>query len=35
MKNKNIGISPQKGLSIKLYLKSNQTWLPGLIAQRK
>jgi len=27
MKNKNIGISPKKALSIMLYFKPNQTWL--------
>jgi len=27
LKNKNIGIGPKKALSIKLYIKPNQTWL--------
>jgi len=32
MKNKNIGIGLKKALLIELYLKSNQTWLIGLVA---
>jgi len=32
MKNKTIGISPKKALSIELYLKPNQTCMVRLVA---